>query len=123
MNEIPSGHCSAPIIMGTQSSNGAVIANFNGIDPDNENAINRDSYNTTVVVKNKQRLSYFMSPQQNSFPFKIEGNSLYKSGVSIIKMYMLIIIIYCACSEMHRIRGVYCTLLAEFCWCTLNQLS
>lgn len=123
MNEIPSGRCSAPIIMGTRASNGAVIANFNGIDPDNENAINRDSYNTTVVVKNKQRLSYFMSPQQSSLPFKIEGNSLYKSGVSILKMYMLIIIIYCACSEMHRIRCVYCTLLAEFCWCTLNQLS
>ena len=94
MNEIPSGHCSAPIIIGTQASNGFVIANFNAIDPDNENAINRDPYNTTVVVKNKQQLSYYMSPLQNSLPFKIEGNSLYKSGVSIIRMYMYIMYMF-----------------------------
>ena len=96
--------------MGTQASNGFVIANFNAIDPDNENAINRDPYNTTVVVKNKQRLSYYMSPLQNSLPFKIEGNSLYKSGVSIIRMHMLLIYMFRkAQNEMHNNFILYIT--------------
>ena len=82
MNEIPSGLCNAPIIMGTLASNGAIIANFNGRDPDNENTFNRDLDNTTVVVKNKQRLLYSLSPaQHNPWPFRIMGNNLYKSGV------------------------------------------
>lgn len=81
VNEIPSGLCNAPIIMGTLASNGAIIANFNGRDPDNENTFNRDLDNTTVVVKNKQRLLYSLSPaQHNPWPFRIMGNNLYKSG-------------------------------------------
>ena len=94
VNEIPSGSCSEPIVLHTGASNGTVIANLSGIDPDNENAINRDPYNatSTVVVKNKQQLSYFMSPKQSSFPFKIQGNILFKSGVSIIKMYVQLFI-------------------------------
>lgn len=83
VNEIPSGCCSEPIVMHTGASNGTVIANLSSIDPDNEKAINRDSYDTSVVVKNKQQLSYFMSPEQSSLPFKIQGNILFKSGVSI----------------------------------------
>ena len=91
VNEIPSGFCSEPIVMHTGASIGAVIATLSGIDPDNEKAINRDSYDTIVVVKNKQQLSYSMSPQQSSLPFKIDENILFKSGVSIIKIYMSII--------------------------------
>ena len=93
VNETPSGFCSEPIVMHTGASNGTVIANLSGIDPDNENAINRrDSYDTSVVVMNKQQLSYFMSPKQSSLPFKIQGNILFKSGVSIIKMYVQLFI-------------------------------
>ncbi|XP_067050674.1 protocadherin Fat 4-like isoform X4 [Acropora muricata] len=80
VNETPSGFCREPIVMHTGASNGTVIANLSGIDPDNEKAINRDSYDTSVVVKNKQQLSYFMGPKQSSLPFKIQGNILFKSG-------------------------------------------
>ena len=90
VNEIPSGFCSEPIVMHTGASIGAVIATLSGIDPDNEKAINRDSYDTSVVVKNKQELSYF-SPQKSSLPFKIEENILFISRVSIIEMYVSII--------------------------------
>lgn len=84
MNEAPSGLCNSPIIMGMKTSIGAVIADLNGKDPDNENAINGDPSNKTVVIKNKQSLSYSMSPEQNSWPFRIKGNSLYKSGVGVL---------------------------------------
>lgn len=84
VNEIPSGLCDKPIMMGIKTSIGAVIAVMNGKDPDNENAINNDPSNKTVVIKNKQQLSYSLSPEQNSWPFGIKTNSLFKSGVSVL---------------------------------------
>ena len=84
MNEIPSGLCSAPIVMGIQTSIGAVIAVLNGKDPDNENVINDDPSNKSLVIRNKQQLSHSLSPEQNSWPFRIKTNSLFKSGVSVV---------------------------------------
>ena len=82
MNEIPSDLCSEPIVIGMKTSIGAVIAVLHGEDPDNENAIHNDPSNHSVVVKNKQQLTYSLSPEQNSWPFGIKKNSLFKSGVS-----------------------------------------
>lgn len=90
MNEIPSGLCSTPIVMGLQTSVGAVIAVLNGKDLDNENAINDDPSNKSLVIKNKQQLSYSLSPEQNSWPFRIKTNSLFKSGVSIVLKFVSI---------------------------------
>ena len=83
MNEIPSGLCSTPIVVGLKTSIGAVIAVLNGKDPDNENVINDDPSNVTVVYKKKQQLSYSLTPEQNSWPFRITDHSLFKSGVSL----------------------------------------
>ncbi|KAJ7391373.1 hypothetical protein OS493_018416 [Desmophyllum pertusum] len=80
VNEIPSDLCSEPIVIGMKTSIGAVIAVLHGEDPDNENAIHNDPSNHSVVVKNKQQLTYSLSPEQNSWPFGIKKNSLFKSG-------------------------------------------
>ncbi|KAJ7382693.1 hypothetical protein OS493_033485 [Desmophyllum pertusum] len=86
VNEIPSDLCSEPILIGLKTSIGAVIAVLHGEDPDNENAIHNDPSNHSVVVKNKQQLTYSLSPEQNSWPFGIKNNSLFKSGaISIPK--------------------------------------
>ena len=81
MNEIPSGLCNAPIMVGLKTSVGAVIAELNGKDPDNENVITDHQANQTVIFRNKQQLFYSMSPEQNSWPFGIRDDSLFKSGV------------------------------------------
>ena len=81
MNEIPSGLCSDPIMVGLKTSVGAVIAVLNGKDPDNENVITDHQANQTVIFRNKQQLFYSMSPEQNSWPFGIKDDSLFKSGV------------------------------------------
>lgn len=81
MNEIPSGLCSDPIMVGLKTSVGAVIAVLNGKDPDNENVITDHQANQTVIFRNKQQLFYSMSPEQNSWPFGIRDDSLFKSGV------------------------------------------
>ena len=79
---MPSNLCNAPILVGLKTSVGAVIAVLRGTDPDNENAIHDDPSNHSVVVKNKQHLAYSLSPEQNSWPFRIDRNSLFKSEVS-----------------------------------------
>lgn len=84
VNESPSGLCDTPIVLGIRTSVGAVIADLNGRDPDNENAINDDPSNKTVFIKLKQGLSYSLNSEQNSWPFRIRGNKLYKSAVSIV---------------------------------------
>ena len=81
VNEIPSGLCNAPIMVGLKTSVGAVIAELNGKDPDNENVITDHQANQTVIFRNKQQLFYSMSPVQNSWPFGIRDDSLFKSGV------------------------------------------
>ena len=84
VNEVPTGLCSVPIVIGLKTSIGAVIAELQGDDPDNEIAIQNDPSNHSVVIKNKQQLTYSLSPEQNSWPFGIKTNSLFKSGVSMI---------------------------------------
>ncbi|KAL9969518.1 hypothetical protein ACROYT_G021740 [Oculina patagonica] len=81
VNEIPSGVCSKPILVGLKTSVGAVIVALRGDDPDNENAIHNNPSNHSVVVKNKQQLMYSLSAEKNAWPFAIKGNSLFKSGV------------------------------------------
>lgn len=83
VNEVPSDLCNAPILVGLKTSVGAVIAVLHGSDPDNENAIHDDPSNHSVVIKNKQQLTYSLTVQ-NSWPFRIDRNSLFKSEVSDI---------------------------------------
>ena len=95
VNEIPSGLCNVPIMVGLKTSVGAVIAELNGKDPDNENVITDHQANQTVIFRNKQQLFYSMSPVQNSWPFGIRDDSLFKSGVifPIFVLYSLISLI------------------------------
>jgi len=71
--------------VGLKTSVGAVIAVLRGSDPDNKNAIHNDPSNHSVVIKNKQQLTYSLTPAQNSWPFRIDRNSLFKSEVSDIE--------------------------------------
>lgn len=75
--------CSKPILVGLQTSVGAVIAVLRGDDPDNEIAIHNSPLNHSVVIKNKQQLTYSLSPAKNSWPFGIKANSIFKSDVSV----------------------------------------
>lgn len=84
MNEAPTGLCSVPIIISMKTSIGAVIAMLQGDDPDNEIAIQNDPSNQSVIIRNKQQLTYSLSPQQNSWPFGIKTDSLFKSAVSMM---------------------------------------
>lgn len=84
VNEVPSDLCNTPILVGLKTSVGAVIAVLRGSDPDNKNAIHNDPSNHSVVIKNKQQLTYSLTPVQNSWPFRINRNSLFKSEVSDI---------------------------------------
>ena len=95
VNEIPSGLCNVPIMVGLKTSVGAVIAELNGKDPDNENVITDHQANQTVIFRNKQQLFYSMSPVQNSWPFGIRDDSLFKSGVifPIFVLYSLMSLI------------------------------
>ena len=68
--------------MGLKTSVGAVIAVLRGSDPDNENAVHDDRSNHSVVIRNKQHLTYSLTPAQNSWPFRVDRNSLFKSEVS-----------------------------------------
>ena len=91
VNEAPTGLCSAPIIISMKTSIGAVIAMLQGDDPDNEIAIQNDPSNQSVIIRNKQQLTYSLSPQQNSWPFGIKTDSLFKSAVSMMyKWYLLL---------------------------------
>lgn len=81
---MPSDLCNTPILVGLKTSVGAVIGVLRGDDPDNENAIHDNPSNHSVVIKNKQQLTYFLSPEQNSWPFGINTNSLFKSEASDI---------------------------------------
>ena len=92
VNEIPSSVCNKPILVGLRTSIGAVIATLRGDDPDNENAIHNNPSNHSVVVKNKQQLTYSLSPEKNSWPFGIDENILFKSGVSVINIVLFFII-------------------------------
>ena len=80
---MPSDLCSAPILVGLKTSVGAVIAVLRGSDPDNENAIHDDPSNHSLVIKNKQQLTYSLTVQ-SSWPFRIDRDSLFKSEVSDI---------------------------------------
>ena len=94
VNEAPTGLCSAPIIISMKTSIGAVIAKLQGDDPDNEIAIQNDPSNQSVIIRNKQQLTYSLSPQQNSWPFGIKTDSLFKSAVSMMyKWYPVITIL------------------------------
>ena len=84
VNEVPSDLCNAPILVGLKTSVGAVISVLRGIDPDNVNAIHNDPSNHSLVIKTKQHLTYSLTPEQNSWPFRIDRNSLFKSEVSDI---------------------------------------
>ena len=84
LNEQPSGLCKDPIVVNVQTSPGSVVAILQGIDPDNENAIHRDSSNHSVIFRQKQQLTYFMSPAQNSWPFKLDQSNLFTSRVSSV---------------------------------------
>ena len=69
-------------MVGLKTSVGAVIAVLRGSDPDNENAIHDDPSNHSVVIKNKQQLTYSLTVQNSSRPFRIDRESLFKSEVS-----------------------------------------
>ena len=84
VNEVPSDLCNAPILVGLKTSVGTVIAVLQGSDPDNENEIHGDPSNHSVVIGNKQHLTYSLTPEQNSWPFRVDRNSLFKSKVSDI---------------------------------------
>lgn len=94
VNEAPTGLCSAPIIISMKTSIGAVIAMLQGHDPDNEIAIQNDPSNQSVIIRNKQQLTYSLSPQQNSWPFGIKTDSLFKSAVSMMYKWYPVITIY-----------------------------
>ena len=82
VNEVPSDLCNASILVGLKTSVGAVIAVLRRSGPDNENAVHDDSSNYSVVIRNKQHLTYSLTPGQNSWPFGVDRNSLFKSEVS-----------------------------------------
>ena len=94
VNEVPSDLCNAPILVGLKTSVGTVIAVLQGSDPDNENEIHGDPSNHSVVIRNKQHLTYSLTPEQNSWPFSVDRNSLFKSEVRDINYDNSLLVIF-----------------------------
>ena len=94
VNEVPSDLCNASILVGLKTSVGAVIAVLRGSDPDNENAVHDDPSNQSVVVRSKQHLTYSLTPEQNSWPFRVDRNNLFKSEVSDKNYAKYLILMY-----------------------------